>query len=878
MTVRIVHKNSSESGKNPTGSQLANGELAVNYNADGPFLSVKDTNGRVVRVGGVWVNGSAPGNPAHGALWVDIDNNTLHIYDADAGAWRLLSGSGGGGGAGGAVDQVTGGNGITAAPTTGNVIVSADIDTNRGLEFQGGNIAVNLGTGLQFDGTGQIEATSQPLTYRGAVDCTNNTTQPSDAAVGNVYTVSKASVNASDPVTNEWYALITNLASPNEVAVGDMLACTTAASGNAANARYTHIPTGGLGRNTDLAVANRTATTLDITSSTGVDATVPFADHDEAGLFIEPNNPDNSTVKNYVRRSNRAADGVQTHSWQESTATGTVTSITPGNGLQNGNGAGTKDPITGAGTLAVDLEAAGAGTGGLTLDNGEIRVDVHAGLELTANGVGVDLEAAGAGTGGLEFDNNEIRVNAGDGIELTANGVSADLQAAGAGTGGLELTATDGTGEIRVDAGDGIALTANGVSADLLANGGLRLTATDGTGELAIDAANMPAPGNNQAFGYWQRANGTATLSPRTANDNIDNGSGDITTTGDVQASDFIIDQVTADVTISAANPAAARTYSFPDEGGNRDITLDPANPAADADFIRRKTNAGVGSWVPAAQVIAPIVVNNNLLYNMPDAPNQVINQRGYTNGTGVGAANQYTIDRWRVVTGGQGLSWTTNHIDNFQFTCPGDGIEQEIPAADLNHGLHTISWAGTATCQIGINGNALAAINNGATFNITNTAANLTVRWSGGTLSQAKIERGTVPTPYIAPVFATEKARCALFYERMISEGRSWILPSVVATQAVAPTARSHVYFPFVYEKRDVANAASISVVRVQGGTPSNNLAWWPNNADGDNAAAIETVPPDNIFANRYGLIMQRNENVQYAVQFMEVTIDLEL
>lgn len=52
MSLRVILKNSSVSGKEPTPSQLANGEIALNYHSDGPFLTCKDTSGNVVRLTG----------------------------------------------------------------------------------------------------------------------------------------------------------------------------------------------------------------------------------------------------------------------------------------------------------------------------------------------------------------------------------------------------------------------------------------------------------------------------------------------------------------------------------------------------------------------------------------------------------------------------------------------------------------------------------------------------------------------------------------------------------------------------------------------------------------------------------------------------------
>jgi hypothetical protein len=45
MAVQIIVKNSNVEDKRPTGPQLANGEIALNYNEAGAFLTCKDTNG-----------------------------------------------------------------------------------------------------------------------------------------------------------------------------------------------------------------------------------------------------------------------------------------------------------------------------------------------------------------------------------------------------------------------------------------------------------------------------------------------------------------------------------------------------------------------------------------------------------------------------------------------------------------------------------------------------------------------------------------------------------------------------------------------------------------------------------------------------------------
>jgi hypothetical protein len=89
MSLQIILKNSSVSGKEPTASQLANGELALNYHADGPFISCKDTAGVVRRIAGVWISTTAPSSPQPGEFWLDTNTNPakLKVYKDTTDNW-----------------------------------------------------------------------------------------------------------------------------------------------------------------------------------------------------------------------------------------------------------------------------------------------------------------------------------------------------------------------------------------------------------------------------------------------------------------------------------------------------------------------------------------------------------------------------------------------------------------------------------------------------------------------------------------------------------------------------------------------------------------------------------------------------------------------
>ena len=111
MAVQIILKNSSVEDKHPTPTQLANGELALNYNEAGAFLSCRDSAGNIQQVGGVKIEENAPLNPVKNTQWLKPSTLTLFIYDGTS--WLPLSGGGGGGGD---IVNVIGGEDICRAP------------------------------------------------------------------------------------------------------------------------------------------------------------------------------------------------------------------------------------------------------------------------------------------------------------------------------------------------------------------------------------------------------------------------------------------------------------------------------------------------------------------------------------------------------------------------------------------------------------------------------------------------------------------------------------------------------------------------------------------------------------------------------------------
>lgn len=134
------------------------------------------------------------------------------------------------------------------------------------------------------------------------------------------------------------------------------------------------------------------------------------------------------------------------------------------------------------------------------------------------------------------------------------------------------------------------------------------------------------------------------------------------------------------------------------------------------------------------------------------------VNQRGYVSGTATSGANEYTLDRWRVVTSGQSLTFTGDNTRR-TMTAPAGGCEQVIEGINIEGGTYTINWTGTATCQVDGTGRA-----KGATFTGSFGTA-MTVRFIGGTFTDVQVELGTVPSVFDRLAFSDEIARCQRYY-----------------------------------------------------------------------------------------------------------------
>jgi hypothetical protein len=190
---------------------------------------------------------------------------------------------------------------------------------------------------------------------------------------------------------------------------------------------------------------------------------------------------------------------------------------------------------------------------------------------------------------------------------------------------------------------------------------------------------------------------------------------------------------------------------------GNANITT----AAGDSLIVIPGATLGVADkWIVVAYqsaMVAPSVGGFSFRNRLINAQG-LINQRGYVSGTATTTANQYTVDRWRVVVSGQNLTFTTTN-NEVTFTAPAGGIEQVIEGLNLESGTYVLNWGGTATATVG--GTAVAQ---GGTVTVVG-GTNTTVRFIGGTFIRPQFEAGSVATPFERRPSGAELALCQRYY-----------------------------------------------------------------------------------------------------------------
>ena len=199
---------------------------------------------------------------------------------------------------------------------------------------------------------------------------------------------------------------------------------------------------------------------------------------------------------------------------------------------------------------------------------------------------------------------------------------------------------------------------------------------------------------------------------------------------------------------------------------------------------------AGTGSEVRSALGLTTFPETRNLLIN---ATGQV-NARDYVSGTATTAANQYTLDRWKVVSSGQSLSWSDS-AGVRTFTAPAGGVEQPVWGANLLSGVYSLSWVGTATATV--NG---SAVTKGGQVTLT-AGTNAVVRFIGGTFALPQLEFSPFATGFSLRSFQDEVSLCQTYC--MARPMASRATTTGVASGFMFSTTSARMFFPTPVDMR---------------------------------------------------------------------------
>ena len=187
----------------------------------------------------------------------------------------------------------------------------------------------------------------------------------------------------------------------------------------------------------------------------------------------------------------------------------------------------------------------------------------------------------------------------------------------------------------------------------------------------------------------------------------------------------------------------------------NGSVTVATAgNTAMTVDTSQNMTT--VGTVAMGSSFKRNILINGNYL----------INQRGYVSGTAT-ASGTYMHDRWKSTTTNSNYTFTQGTPDT-TITIAAGTIAQIVETVNVAGGVYTLSWTGTATARIAINGGTTSGAYAASPITTSSATAGqtITVEFSTGTLGKVQLEPGTIATPYERQIYSDQLVQCQRYYQ----------------------------------------------------------------------------------------------------------------
>ena len=221
-------------------------------------------------------------------------------------------------------------------------------------------------------------------------------------------------------------------------------------------------------------------------------------------------------------------------------------------------------------------------------------------------------------------------------------------------------------------------------------------------------------------------------------------------------------------VTLSAAAAATDTTLTLPNTTGTVALVDGGGNQTVSGNLTVNGTSTLTGNVTTAGTVAMASSFKRNILIN----GNYLINQRGYVSGTAT-ASGTYMHDRWKSTTTNSNYTFTQGTPDT-TITIAAGTIAQIVETVNVAGGVYTLSWTGTATARIAINGGTTSGSYAASPITTSSATAGqtITVEFSTGTLGKVQLEPGSVATPYERQIYSDQLAQCQRYYEKSYDIG----------------------------------------------------------------------------------------------------------